>query len=779
MAFRSFTQSGGDTCNMPAGAAADDILILFSSRDSGGNSATFPSGFTAFTANNLSGPDGQSYAAAWKRHSGSEPSTLQVTFSGGGASQTTGCMAFSGRSTSAPPVATLTTNTSSNSSPISAALTGVTASANDDICALITFDSDAGVEHSSMTAPGSYTLDVNQWDNANFWSIIGSAHRDNVSAGATGSLTFGLTLPSGGAGFAGYVIRIPVAGGSDTALAGDAAAVATASAALTTGIAAAGDAACVATASAALTTGIQLAGASTSVATAAADLTTGNPNIAGDAAVVSTATADLTTAIRLAADAAALVTASADLLTGIALAGAAQSLADATGNLLTAIQLAAAPSGVTTSNGVLVNWVYVTVSSPDTGPGSIFDSRWWTGDAPADGDLIAYEDRGDGFVIDPTGQYSAPVFGSWLYQFAYASTPTGWTVGTADLVQSDFVADAYSVASVTGDLLTAIQLAADAAAVATATASLTAGAAELAGAAQAVATAAADLTTAIQLAGDGLCQATVVGVLDATIISLDGAAAAVATAQADLTTGIPLAGDAVVVATAAGLIDTAINLAATAQVVVTATGDISGFVVLAGAAEAVATASADLTAAIQLEAAAVAEASAFADLMTEIILAGIASAEASATATLSTEEVIVGYCNRDDLVQRFGAREIDDLLDRDNNGDDDTDTLQETIEDADALIDGYLGSRYAVPLETVPHLIRSISCDITRYKLWDDNAPDEVRKRYEDAVKQLRDIANGLISLPIDTPPSETGGAGGIEYEANERIFTMTTLADF
>ena len=139
----------------------------------------------------------------------------------------------------------------------------------------------------------------------------------------------------------------------------------------------------------------------------------------------------------------------------------------------------------------------------------------------------------------------------------------------------------------------------------------------------------------------------------------------------------------------------------------------------------------------------------------------------------------MAYCTKADLIQRFGQREIDDLLDRDNNSTEDFNTLAATIADADALIDGYIGSRYAVPLASVPALVVGLSCNITRFLLWDDNAPDEVRKRYDDSMAQLKDIARGLITLPATVAPSETNPTGGVDYEANERAFTMDSLAGF
>lgn len=135
------------------------------------------------------------------------------------------------------------------------------------------------------------------------------------------------------------------------------------------------------------------------------------------------------------------------------------------------------------------------------------------------------------------------------------------------------------------------------------------------------------------------------------------------------------------------------------------------------------------------------------------------------------------YVVRADLDQRFGASEIDQLLDRNNDATEDSGALDTAIADTDALIDGYLAALYTLPVVLIPALLKAIACDIVRFKLWDDNAPTEVRKRYEDALKQLKDIANGLIKLPIDavTSTNETG----ISYKETNRIFTSCTLRDF
>lgn len=136
------------------------------------------------------------------------------------------------------------------------------------------------------------------------------------------------------------------------------------------------------------------------------------------------------------------------------------------------------------------------------------------------------------------------------------------------------------------------------------------------------------------------------------------------------------------------------------------------------------------------------------------------------------------YCTLNDLIKRFGESEINDLLDRDSDGLHESETLDMTIADADSLIDGYLGVRYKVPIIPTPTIIKAFSCDITRFLLWDDNAPEEIRKRYSDVIARLKDYAKGLMVLP-DAQAAPQNPSGGVDFIANERVFTSDSLKGF
>lgn len=129
------------------------------------------------------------------------------------------------------------------------------------------------------------------------------------------------------------------------------------------------------------------------------------------------------------------------------------------------------------------------------------------------------------------------------------------------------------------------------------------------------------------------------------------------------------------------------------------------------------------------------------------------------------------YAVQQDLEQRFGRDELVQLTDRAGAGLVDTAVLGQALDDADGLIDGYLATRYTVPLATVPKVIVTFACDIARYYLYDDAASEQVRKRYEDAVKFLSAVASGELSLGVDDS-GETPASGDLpEFEAGGNVF--------
>jgi hypothetical protein len=221
MAYRSSTSAGGGgtatpTTNVPASVAADDIVILVASSDSeAGASFTgkWPAGFTQFFDDDISGPDGQSVGIAWKRLTGADAGTYALTNIGSTNDWAIVAVAFSGRSTSSDPTCNHSINTSSNATPVSATASSVTPAAGDDLLFVAALDpTSSHLADNSTTAPSGYTERQDVPSTAG-WAVIEAASKDNVSAGATGSVSSSTTLTSGASGWAAYHILLPAAGG--------------------------------------------------------------------------------------------------------------------------------------------------------------------------------------------------------------------------------------------------------------------------------------------------------------------------------------------------------------------------------------------------------------------------------------------------------------------------------------------------------------------------------------------------------------------------------------
>lgn len=121
------------------------------------------------------------------------------------------------------------------------------------------------------------------------------------------------------------------------------------------------------------------------------------------------------------------------------------------------------------------------------------------------------------------------------------------------------------------------------------------------------------------------------------------------------------------------------------------------------------------------------------------------------------------YATLATLTDRYGLATLVSLTDRGAvaTGAVDTAVVNRALADADALIDGYLAARYVLPLASVPPLLASIAAAVAFWSLHIAAPDDKVRKDYDDALRQLRDIADGRLRLPVaGVEPAGTGGTG-------------------
>ncbi|UWQ00849.1 DUF1320 domain-containing protein [Aliiroseovarius crassostreae] len=116
------------------------------------------------------------------------------------------------------------------------------------------------------------------------------------------------------------------------------------------------------------------------------------------------------------------------------------------------------------------------------------------------------------------------------------------------------------------------------------------------------------------------------------------------------------------------------------------------------------------------------------------------------------------YATQEDIIAAYSEDALY-VADRDGDGVIDTGAVTKALEAASAAIDSYIGVRYTVPIEGGNVLLRDYCIDIALYRLAlaRDVQTDEHRRRFEDAVSALKEIARGNATLNLPVPADQDG----------------------
>lgn len=139
----------------------------------------------------------------------------------------------------------------------------------------------------------------------------------------------------------------------------------------------------------------------------------------------------------------------------------------------------------------------------------------------------------------------------------------------------------------------------------------------------------------------------------------------------------------------------------------------------------------------------------------------------------------MSYCTADQLIDRFGADELLQLTDRDQNGFIDDQAVSAAISDASALIDGYLGGRYALPLSVVPTVLAKICADIARYNLYDNAVPEVVEKHNTAAMAFLKSVGKGEVRLGLSDSEETATSDDAIEVQSGGSVWSRKDSKGF
>lgn len=139
------------------------------------------------------------------------------------------------------------------------------------------------------------------------------------------------------------------------------------------------------------------------------------------------------------------------------------------------------------------------------------------------------------------------------------------------------------------------------------------------------------------------------------------------------------------------------------------------------------------------------------------------------------------YTTLEELTKRYGTLLLTQLTDRAEvaTGQIDADVVAEAIADADAMIDGYVGGRYVLPMTAVPPLLETVAKAIAIHKLHVYEPAPKIEADYRDALATLKDISRGAISLDVAGVTPATTSTSSARVTDRARPMTEATLKGF
>lgn len=117
------------------------------------------------------------------------------------------------------------------------------------------------------------------------------------------------------------------------------------------------------------------------------------------------------------------------------------------------------------------------------------------------------------------------------------------------------------------------------------------------------------------------------------------------------------------------------------------------------------------------------------------------------------------YITVEELIRSFSKQVLVQLSNDDNRATEiDTQVVIQAITTASERIDVALRSRYQLPLSDTPTLIANLCLSLARYWLYSRRAemkvPETVKDTYNQALKELEQIARGVLHLGIKSATS-------------------------
>ena len=117
------------------------------------------------------------------------------------------------------------------------------------------------------------------------------------------------------------------------------------------------------------------------------------------------------------------------------------------------------------------------------------------------------------------------------------------------------------------------------------------------------------------------------------------------------------------------------------------------------------------------------------------------------------------YCNVQDIKDDLTEKVVAQLSNDENPNEVNEEIVSKYISESTQLIDGFLRSRYGLPLEKEHSIIKKVCIDIVKYELYKRRGKvfDNIQNLYKDGMTTLEKIQKGMIILDEGTPETRPG----------------------
>ncbi|PCI85775.1 MAG: hypothetical protein COB24_11960 [Hyphomicrobiales bacterium] len=137
------------------------------------------------------------------------------------------------------------------------------------------------------------------------------------------------------------------------------------------------------------------------------------------------------------------------------------------------------------------------------------------------------------------------------------------------------------------------------------------------------------------------------------------------------------------------------------------------------------------------------------------------------------------YATKQNLINKYDEKTLIRFSSKSANGTMDDDVIAAALDEASAIIDGYISKQYDLPLSNVPVLLVGYCIDISIHNLATGKGAitDDITRRYDNAIKFLKDVARGDLGLGLPKKQAEAASSSKILFtQASPRLFERGTF---